>query len=244
MCARPYLAVSSSLCTASTLSSLPRRRYACWCAVGYRTQLIFSSTQDPNRPPHAYELLNAYGIMRGFMNARGQPDGPRSARILLKDYVRVCLLSGRACANLDMTGNGCRRGSCCMLRHPQAHSLLHPRWWCILRVWSKQPLWVTRAMSEGPRCSDCHPGLPSTSHSQHTLCSMLRGMSTWSIRSSLQRTTSARYTSFNTFFFCFRELFLPQVSVGAHGVSNFTRAPNPLAPAGPPAQGHVGFSCP
>ncbi len=27
--------------------------------------------------------------MRGFMNARGQPDGPRGARIVLKDYISV-----------------------------------------------------------------------------------------------------------------------------------------------------------
>lgn len=48
--------------------------------------------EDPNRPPHAEELLLAYGYNRGFMTANGQPDQSRSARYLLKDYVNGKLL--------------------------------------------------------------------------------------------------------------------------------------------------------
>ncbi|XP_067851368.1 large subunit GTPase 1 homolog [Heptranchias perlo] len=48
--------------------------------------------EDPNRPPTSEELLTAYGYMRGFMTAHGQPDQPRSARYILKDYVTGRLL--------------------------------------------------------------------------------------------------------------------------------------------------------
>ncbi|KAG8515845.1 LOW QUALITY PROTEIN: Large subunit GTPase 1, partial [Galemys pyrenaicus] len=47
---------------------------------------------DPHRPPTSEELLTAYGCMRGFMTAHGQPDHPRSARYILKDYVTGKLL--------------------------------------------------------------------------------------------------------------------------------------------------------
>lgn len=47
---------------------------------------------DPNWCPTAEELLSAYGCMRGFMTAHGQPDQPRSARYILKDYVTGKLL--------------------------------------------------------------------------------------------------------------------------------------------------------
>ncbi|XP_037693892.1 large subunit GTPase 1 homolog [Choloepus didactylus] len=47
---------------------------------------------DPLRPPTSEELLTAYGYMRGFMTAHGQPDQPRSARYILKDYVNGKLL--------------------------------------------------------------------------------------------------------------------------------------------------------
>ncbi|XP_074655268.1 large subunit GTPase 1 homolog [Tubulanus polymorphus] len=43
--------------------------------------------EDPNRPPTAHELCSTYGAMRGFMTTKGVPDGPRSARIILKDFV-------------------------------------------------------------------------------------------------------------------------------------------------------------
>ncbi|KFV75443.1 Large subunit GTPase 1, partial [Dryobates pubescens] len=48
--------------------------------------------EDPERKPTAEELLTAYGYMRGFMTAHGQPDQPRSARYVLKDYVSGKLL--------------------------------------------------------------------------------------------------------------------------------------------------------
>ncbi|XP_025732227.1 large subunit GTPase 1 homolog isoform X1 [Callorhinus ursinus] len=48
--------------------------------------------EDPHRLPTSEELLTAYGYMRGFMSARGQPDEPRSARYILKDYVSGKLL--------------------------------------------------------------------------------------------------------------------------------------------------------
>ncbi|XP_055977565.1 large subunit GTPase 1 homolog isoform X2 [Sorex fumeus] len=48
--------------------------------------------EDPTRPPTSEELLTAYGRMRGFMTAHGQPDQPRSARYILKDYVSGKLL--------------------------------------------------------------------------------------------------------------------------------------------------------
>ncbi|KAM5335130.1 large subunit GTPase 1 homolog isoform 1-T1 [Glossophaga mutica] len=48
--------------------------------------------EDPHRPPTSEELLTAYGCMRGFMTAHGQPDQPRSARYVLKDYVNGKLL--------------------------------------------------------------------------------------------------------------------------------------------------------
>ncbi|XP_036731261.2 large subunit GTPase 1 homolog [Manis pentadactyla] len=48
--------------------------------------------EDPHRPPTSEELLTAYGYMRGFMTAHGQPDQPRSARYILKDYVSGRLL--------------------------------------------------------------------------------------------------------------------------------------------------------
>ncbi|XP_051957580.1 large subunit GTPase 1 homolog [Xyrauchen texanus] len=48
--------------------------------------------EDPDRPPTYEELLMAYGYMRGFMTAHGQPDQSRSARFILKDYVSGKLL--------------------------------------------------------------------------------------------------------------------------------------------------------
>lgn len=48
--------------------------------------------EDPDRLPTYEELLMAYGYMRGFMTAHGQPDQSRSARYVLKDYVSGKLL--------------------------------------------------------------------------------------------------------------------------------------------------------
>jgi len=51
-----------------------------------------SEVEDSDRAPTAEELLNAYGYNRGFMTQNGQPDNPRSARYLLKDFVNGRLL--------------------------------------------------------------------------------------------------------------------------------------------------------
>ncbi|XP_060098776.1 large subunit GTPase 1 homolog [Heteronotia binoei] len=48
--------------------------------------------EEAHRPPTSEELLTAYGCMRGFMTDHGQPDQPRSARYVLKDYVAGKLL--------------------------------------------------------------------------------------------------------------------------------------------------------
>ncbi|KAM4694859.1 large subunit GTPase 1 homolog [Discoglossus pictus] len=48
--------------------------------------------EDQDRAPTSEELLSAYGYMRGFMTAHGQPDQPRSSRYVLKDYVTGKLL--------------------------------------------------------------------------------------------------------------------------------------------------------
>ncbi|XP_022794124.1 large subunit GTPase 1 homolog isoform X2 [Stylophora pistillata] len=48
--------------------------------------------EDPNRAPYAEELLYAYGYTRGFMTSHGIPDESRSARYVLKDYVKGKLL--------------------------------------------------------------------------------------------------------------------------------------------------------
>ncbi|XP_046820586.1 large subunit GTPase 1 homolog [Vespa crabro] len=48
--------------------------------------------EDPDRSPTAEEILNAYGYNRGFMTQNGQPDNPRTARYVLKDFVNGKLL--------------------------------------------------------------------------------------------------------------------------------------------------------
>lgn len=48
--------------------------------------------EDENRPPTSVELLDSYGLMRGFMTSHGLPDNPRCSRVLLKDYVKGKLL--------------------------------------------------------------------------------------------------------------------------------------------------------
>ncbi|XP_029284740.1 large subunit GTPase 1 homolog [Cottoperca gobio] len=48
--------------------------------------------EDPDRAPSSEEMLMAYGYMRGFMTAHGQPDQSRSARYILKDFVSGKLL--------------------------------------------------------------------------------------------------------------------------------------------------------
>ncbi|NXY49657.1 LSG1 GTPase, partial [Ceuthmochares aereus] len=60
--------------------------------------------EDPDRKPTAEELLTAYGYMRGFMTAHGQPDQPRSARYVLKDYVNGKLLYCHPPPGIDPDG--------------------------------------------------------------------------------------------------------------------------------------------
>ncbi|KAK7093774.1 large subunit GTPase 1 homolog [Littorina saxatilis] len=48
--------------------------------------------EDPDKGPGAYELLHHYGLLRGFMSHKGNPDRPRAARYILKDYVNGKLL--------------------------------------------------------------------------------------------------------------------------------------------------------
>ncbi|XP_033108740.1 large subunit GTPase 1 homolog [Anneissia japonica] len=48
--------------------------------------------EDPNRPPSAMELVNAYAYIRGFMNTKGMPDAHRASRLILKDFVNGRLL--------------------------------------------------------------------------------------------------------------------------------------------------------
>ncbi|XP_022913612.2 large subunit GTPase 1 homolog [Onthophagus taurus] len=48
--------------------------------------------EDQDRCPTAEEILNAYGYSRGFMTANGQPDNPRAARYILKDFLHGKLL--------------------------------------------------------------------------------------------------------------------------------------------------------
>ncbi|GCC23180.1 hypothetical protein chiPu_0001573 [Chiloscyllium punctatum] len=57
--------------------------------------------EDPNRLPTSEELLTAYGYMRGFMTAHGQPDQPRAARYILKDYVTGKLLYCHSPPDID-----------------------------------------------------------------------------------------------------------------------------------------------
>lgn len=54
-----------------------------------------------DRPPTTEELLNSYGYNRGFMTANGQPDNPRSARYVLKDYINGKLLHAHAPPGID-----------------------------------------------------------------------------------------------------------------------------------------------
>ncbi|XP_053168237.1 large subunit GTPase 1 homolog [Hemicordylus capensis] len=59
--------------------------------------------EAPDRQPTSEELLTAYGCMRGFMTDHGQPDQPRSARYVLKDYVSGKLLYCHPPPGLDAT---------------------------------------------------------------------------------------------------------------------------------------------
>lgn len=49
-------------------------------------------SEDPDTAPSAYDVLQAYGALRGFMSHKGNPDRPRAARYILKDFVNGKLL--------------------------------------------------------------------------------------------------------------------------------------------------------
>ncbi|KAL0274917.1 UNVERIFIED_CONTAM: hypothetical protein PYX00_002938 [Menopon gallinae] len=61
-------------------------------------------SEDPNRAPTSEELLNAFGFNRGFMTQNGQPDNPRSARYILKDFVAGKLLYCHAPPGVEQGG--------------------------------------------------------------------------------------------------------------------------------------------
>lgn len=61
-------------------------------------------SEDPDRPPTSEELLNAFGFNRGFMTQNGQPDNPRSARYILKDFVAGKLLYCCAPPGVEQSG--------------------------------------------------------------------------------------------------------------------------------------------
>nr|XP_023026894.1 large subunit GTPase 1 homolog [Leptinotarsa decemlineata] len=59
--------------------------------------------EDPDRPPFAEELLNAYAYNRGFMTSNGQPDNSRASRYILKDYMNGKLLYCHAPKGVDQS---------------------------------------------------------------------------------------------------------------------------------------------
>ncbi|XP_052760727.1 large subunit GTPase 1 homolog [Mya arenaria] len=81
---RDHIAPTSLLC-----ERLPRWMFASTYGIILPTP---PEGDDPDRPPTAYEVLNVYGSMRGFMTSNGVPDTPRSSRYLLKDFVNGKLL--------------------------------------------------------------------------------------------------------------------------------------------------------
>ncbi|KAF2979182.1 hypothetical protein EK904_004206 [Melospiza melodia maxima] len=88
-----------SLCDLQLHKSFPSLAYVCQhiprniLEATYGINIIRPrEDEDPDRKPTAEELLTAYGYMRGFMTSHGQPDQPRSARYVLKDYVNGKLL--------------------------------------------------------------------------------------------------------------------------------------------------------
>ncbi|BFZ23014.1 hypothetical protein BsWGS_26054 [Bradybaena similaris] len=83
------LAVSATPGRTKHLQRIPRNVLE----ATYSIMILRPSLDDnADRTPTAEELLNAYGAMRGFMNARGVPDGPRASRYILKDFVKGKLL--------------------------------------------------------------------------------------------------------------------------------------------------------
>lgn len=83
--------------------------------------------EDPDRKPTAEELLTAYGYMRGFMTAHGQPDQPRSARYVLKDYVSGKLLYCHPPPGIDPDGFQHQHERCPESRTVQASGPVKPK---------------------------------------------------------------------------------------------------------------------
>ncbi|KAM9543330.1 large subunit GTPase 1 homolog isoform 2-T2 [Guaruba guarouba] len=82
--------------------------------------------EDPDRKPTAEELLTAYGYMRGFMTAHGQPDQPRSARYVLKDYVSGKLLYCHPPPGIDPSDFQHQHQRCPESRTVQANGQVKP----------------------------------------------------------------------------------------------------------------------
>ncbi|KAM9008201.1 large subunit GTPase 1 homolog isoform 2-T2 [Ara ararauna] len=82
--------------------------------------------EDPDRKPAAEELLTAYGYMRGFMTAHGQPDQPRSARYVLKDYVSGKLLYCHPPPGIDPSDFQHQHQRCPESRTVQANGQVKP----------------------------------------------------------------------------------------------------------------------
>ncbi|NXG12344.1 LSG1 GTPase, partial [Sakesphorus luctuosus] len=82
--------------------------------------------EDPDRKPTAEELLTAYGYMRGFMTAHGQPDQPRSARYVLKDYVSGKLLYCHPPPGIDPSDFQHQHQRCLESRTVQANGQVKP----------------------------------------------------------------------------------------------------------------------
>ncbi|NXD76523.1 LSG1 GTPase, partial [Halcyon senegalensis] len=82
--------------------------------------------EDPDRKPTAEELLTAYGYMRGFMTAHGQPDQPRSARYVLKDYVNGKLLYCHSPPGIDPDDFQHQHQRCSEIRTVQASREVKP----------------------------------------------------------------------------------------------------------------------
>lgn len=63
--------------------------------------------KDSDAPLDSEELLSSYGYARGFMTARGLPNQPRTARLILKDFVNGKLLYCHAPPGVDQDSFHC-----------------------------------------------------------------------------------------------------------------------------------------
>ncbi|RWS28841.1 large subunit GTPase 1-like protein, partial [Leptotrombidium deliense] len=65
------------------------------------TYSILIPENETEKPLNAEQLLNVYGLMRGFMTQRGLPDNARAARYIIKDFLNGRLLYCFAPPNVD-----------------------------------------------------------------------------------------------------------------------------------------------